>query len=59
MKRANGAGVNQDLAQSLYRAASGTVGGIVGCVLWEGGRSVLGLFTLTVLLCLGVVVSFR
>ena len=57
MKRKKKAGVNPRLAQSLYRALADYWVRIAGCDLWKGGRSVLGLFSLTVLLCLCVVVS--
>lgn len=52
--------MNQCLAQSLHRAASGTVGGgDCRSRLREDGAPILGLFSLIVVLFLGVVVSLH
>ena len=59
MKRANEAGVNQRLAQSLSRGQWNCWVGIAGCALWEGKQSAPGLLGLAVLLCLCVVVSLQ
>jgi hypothetical protein len=56
MKRANEAGVSR--SRCIMQPVE-LLGGDCGCVLRDGGRSVLGLFSLTALLCLCVVVSLQ